>query len=152
MLPSMAKKTKADLAEEPLTKEALREAVRYFIQLAVEWQLEGAEYNKGARVLSTVVHKLNVNRVERRSARQLILLSRRYDELLELIPWTREGGLDVTDNEIRKRVLDVLAEWDITISDGDFQEVWDRPVQPKEISKRGELLSEKLAILVGCRR
>lgn len=130
------------------TDEDLHRAVRYLLQLAIEWQTDRAAYEDGAAVLERVVTLLNEHRARRQSLR------RRADvvELVEPI-MDRFRGEDA-NHYPRSQTCETVSKWlrrrGIILTTAEVRKLLERPARHGARKRtRKERLLDQLAELAG---
>jgi hypothetical protein len=88
-----------------LLDEDLERAVRYLLQLVVEWSVDGALYEGGAEILRSVVTTLNEHRARREALK-------RQAQLVELVgPITQRLTEEAGRSLHPARTLEAISKW-----------------------------------------
>ena len=147
-LRSMPRKPSARTAA--LTDDSVRRALRYVLELGLEWQIDRAAYEDGAAVLANVAALLENHRERRVTLRRKALLAELVGPLMELLEQQAQGGISRVD--MATKATKWLRRAGVHCTEQQAASVLDTtPPRTNEARARTrrERLSAKLAELVG---
>lgn len=136
------------MSAEPLSDERIHAAIRYLLQLAVEYQTDRASYADGTDVLEQVASVLEAHCSHRRSMKRIALVAELVEPIHERLKLVAGGAV------MRSDAYGTISRWlrrkGIKRTPDEVAELLERPIRngAKRRTARERLL-DRLAFLLG---